>query len=267
MAPANKASIAEGPALKLVHCTLTCGPIALSIHPLALPTIAWACVTLGKAPTRMVFALPWAGAETDAARLRASPNQKDLFTLVASDDHGENTTCFFLLRAALRLAAFSSTWGGTLNQLRQGCMFQDFRSRISHVKEHLIEGAMWQVAVDQSAQLIGIGERRKRAVNQANDFAEMNFIGIAAQLIAAFGSANALHDAGIFQFQHNKFQKFFRKAFFIGDVANLDRALVMMARQHHHGLQRVESLLRNFHEIFGSPWTYYSIDSIELIDF
>jgi len=60
MAPANRASIAEGPALKLVHCTLTCGPIAFSNHPLALPTMAWACVTLGKAPTRMVLAVPCA---------------------------------------------------------------------------------------------------------------------------------------------------------------------------------------------------------------
>src|SRR3984885_7994793 len=253
MAPANRASMAEGPALKLVHCTLTCGPIALSNHPLALPTIACACVTLGKAPTRMVFALPWAGAETDAARLSASPNQKNLFPFVAPDDHGENAARFFFLRAALCLATFSSMWSRPLDQLRQGCVFQDFRGSISHVKEHLIQGAMRQVAVDQSTQLIGVAEGRQGSVNQANNLTEVDFIGIAAQLIAALGTADALHNAGIFQFQENQFQKFFRKALFISDVANLDGTLVVVARQHHHRLQRVQSLLRNFHEIFRSP--------------
>src|SRR3974390_346002 len=64
IAPAKRASIADGPALKLVHCTLTCGPIALSNQPFALPTIAWACVILGNAPTRIVV-VPWA--QTEAA--------------------------------------------------------------------------------------------------------------------------------------------------------------------------------------------------------
>src|SRR6478609_8874919 len=52
MAPAKSASMAEGPALKLVHCTFTCGPMAFSNHPFALPTMAWAWVMLGNAPTR-----------------------------------------------------------------------------------------------------------------------------------------------------------------------------------------------------------------------
>src|SRR5579872_1544208 len=53
MAPANRASIAEGPALKLVHSTLTWGPIAFSNQPFALPTIAWGWLIFGNAPTRM----------------------------------------------------------------------------------------------------------------------------------------------------------------------------------------------------------------------
>src|SRR5580704_18281319 len=52
IAPANRASIAEGPALKLFHSILTCGPMALSNHPLLLPTIACGCVMFGNAPTR-----------------------------------------------------------------------------------------------------------------------------------------------------------------------------------------------------------------------
>src|SRR5271165_1852136 len=55
MAPANSASIAEGPALKLFHSIFTCGPMAFSNHPLLLPTIAWGCVIFGNAPTRITL--------------------------------------------------------------------------------------------------------------------------------------------------------------------------------------------------------------------
>src|SRR6202030_2579924 len=60
MAPANRASMAEGPALKLVHWIFTLQPRAFSNHPLALPTMGCACVMLGKAPTRITVAFPWA---------------------------------------------------------------------------------------------------------------------------------------------------------------------------------------------------------------
>src|ERR1700722_798751 len=55
IAPANRASIAEGPALKLFQSILTCGPIAFSNHPLLFPTMAWECVIFGNAPTRMTL--------------------------------------------------------------------------------------------------------------------------------------------------------------------------------------------------------------------
>src|SRR5580693_1617582 len=58
IAPANRASIAEGPALKLFHSILTCGPMALSNHPLLLPTIACGCVMFGNAPTRTAVSAP-----------------------------------------------------------------------------------------------------------------------------------------------------------------------------------------------------------------
>src|SRR2546427_4001422 len=54
MAPANRASIADGPALKLVHWILTFDPIPFSNQPLALPIIGCAWVILGNAPTRIV---------------------------------------------------------------------------------------------------------------------------------------------------------------------------------------------------------------------
>src|SRR5690348_6691553 len=54
IAPAKSASMAEGPALKLVHWIFTLDPIALSNQPLALPIIGCACVMLGNAPTRII---------------------------------------------------------------------------------------------------------------------------------------------------------------------------------------------------------------------
>src|SRR5579862_12990 len=102
IAPANKASIADGPALKLVHCTLTCGPMALSNQPLALPTMACAWVMFGNAPTRMVVGAGLcAHPENEVASQREVPtralNRIDLLTLLASYDHGEDAGGIFLL--------------------------------------------------------------------------------------------------------------------------------------------------------------------------
>src|SRR3954465_1069629 len=64
IAPARRASMAEGPALKLRHSIFTSEPIAFSNEPLALPIIGWAWVMFGKAPTRMTV---WALSATDTA--------------------------------------------------------------------------------------------------------------------------------------------------------------------------------------------------------
>src|SRR5271167_4151384 len=53
IAPANNASIAEGPALKVFQSIFTFGPMAFSNQPFAFPTMACAWVMLGNAPTRM----------------------------------------------------------------------------------------------------------------------------------------------------------------------------------------------------------------------
>src|SRR5580704_5010332 len=96
IAPAKSASIAAGPALKLVHCTLTCGPIALSNQPLALPTMACACVILGNAPTRMVFAPPCAQAGSETAKANIAIKNR-LLMLLASDRDGHDAAGFFFL--------------------------------------------------------------------------------------------------------------------------------------------------------------------------
>src|SRR5215469_5203708 len=85
--------MADGPALKLVHCTLTCGPIALSNHPLALPTMACAWVMLGNAPTRRAAC---ALAEAvNANHIRVTVGH--LVTRTASDHHGKDASRFLLL--------------------------------------------------------------------------------------------------------------------------------------------------------------------------
>ena len=75
----------------------------------------------------------------------------------------------------------------------------------------------------------------------------MDVGGIAAQLVAALGPTRAFHHAGILEFEQDQFQEFFREHFFVGDVADLDGAFVMAARQHHHGLESVESFLGDLH--------------------
>src|ERR1700680_4213428 len=72
--------------------------MALSNHPLALPTIAWAWVVLGNSPTRMVVALPCAHPETAVASQNKSAAMDRLRTLATSDDQGEDAGGAALLR-------------------------------------------------------------------------------------------------------------------------------------------------------------------------
>src|SRR5271170_1321897 len=201
IAPAKRASMAEGPALKLVHCTFTCGPIALSKNPLALPTIAWACVMLGNAPTRMVLALPWAQPEAAVARPSARPIQILLFTLGAPDHHGEDAGgCFFLVLLALAGLGIVLVVD---NQVGQSSVVENACRRITHVEEDLIKRAVRKIAIDEFAELLGVAEGGQRAVDEPNDLAEMDLGGFAAQLVAALGSAHALDHAGVLEFEQD----------------------------------------------------------------
>src|SRR5208283_4329985 len=99
IAPANNASIAEGPALKLFHSILTWGPIAFSNHPLLLPTIACGCVILGNAPTRRIV---WAPANTPSTKTKPVEAKKlRLVMALASRQHGQHAGLGFLLSGGL----------------------------------------------------------------------------------------------------------------------------------------------------------------------
>src|SRR6201987_4307619 len=83
IAPANKASIAEGPALKLRHSIFTFGPMDFSTHPFAFPIIGCAWVILGNAPTRITIC---AFSVIDPAR--RNPNRANDLTFIGPSDSG-----------------------------------------------------------------------------------------------------------------------------------------------------------------------------------
>src|SRR5436305_6149614 len=83
MAPANNASIADGPALKLCHSIFTFGPIAFSNQPFALPIIACECVIFGNAATRTTTFCAWSAALIP----RSNSNFGKLIFIIRSGSH------------------------------------------------------------------------------------------------------------------------------------------------------------------------------------
>jgi hypothetical protein len=67
-----------------------------------------------------------------------------------------------------------------VDQVSQSGVVKDLGGGIADVKEHLVESAVGKITVDQLAQLLGVAERRQRAVDQADDLAEINVGGVAA---------------------------------------------------------------------------------------
>ncbi len=124
---------------------------------------------------------------------------------------------------------------------------EDTGGGVAHVEENLVQGAVRKIAIDQFAELLGVSEGGERAVNQADDLAEMDVGGGAAKLVSALCATNAFHHAGVLEFEEDEFEELFREDFLVGNVADLDGALVMMAGEHHHGLEGVESLWGDFH--------------------
>src|SRR3982074_38729 len=70
-------------------------------------------------------------------------------------------------------------------------------------------------------------------------------------MVATFRAPDTLDHTGVLELQKDQFEELFRKILLISDVANLDGALMVVAREHHHGLQGVESFLRDLHTRLG----------------
>ncbi len=221
--------------------------MALSKKPLAFPTIACACVILGNAPTRMVLASPCAQAAVKEMEKSRIPRIDCLLTLVSSDHHGEDAGGIFF-----RIFQFLATFAGRHvagNEIGKCCVFENARRRIANVEKNLVERAMRQIAVDQFAKMFGVAERSEGTVDQANDLAETDVGRLAAEHVSALGTPGTVDHAGVLQFEENQLQELFRKSFLIRDVSNLDCALMVMPRQHHHGLQSVQTFLGDFHNV------------------
>src|ERR1019366_3109702 len=177
IAPANKASIAEGPALKLFHSILTWGPIAFSNHPFFLPTIACGCVILGNAPTRMTV---WAPANTPSKKIKQAEAKKlRLVMALAFRQHRQHPGLGFFLPADPPVAGLpvdglrtGTRRRPTADQVGQRRILQNPGGRIPYFQKHLVQGAMVRIAIDQSAQLIRIPKRCQRPVNQTDNFAQ-----------------------------------------------------------------------------------------------
>src|SRR5208282_2825668 len=171
IAPANRASIAEGPALKLFHSILTCGPIAFSNHPLLLPTMACGCVMLGNAPTRIVFCAP--ASAPSKINNHAEAKKLRLVMALAPRRYRQRIGLWLLLPADFPVdGAGTGTGRLTADQVGKRRIFENLRSRIPYFKEHFVERAMVRIAIDESSQLFGIAKRRERPVNQTDDFAQ-----------------------------------------------------------------------------------------------
>src|SRR5215469_7133128 len=250
MAPANSASIADGPALKLFHSILVSDPMAFSNQPVAFPTIACGWVMLGNAPTRITVWARRTGASKTAMVSAISLGM--LMPAFSSADHHRQHAGFgFFLSTLFRF------YRPSIGDIGERSAFENLCCRIAHIQKYLVQRAVCGVAVDEAAQLLGISQRRQRPVNEADDLAQADVGRCAAQTVSALCPPNALHHAGILQLEQNEFQKLLRQLFFVSNVADADCALVMVARQHHHGLQRVQTFLGDLHGPLYYQNVYY----------
>src|ERR671923_2934768 len=151
IASANSASIADGPALKIFHSTFTCGPIAFSNQPLALPTIACGCVTFGNAPTRITVLFPCACATVTKPKTkphRTAAHLRILRSFAAVNDHRQDL-CFFLLLS--RLPSADAALRSVGDVLKAGA-FQNPRRCIPHLQKNLVQRAVRKIPINELAQ-------------------------------------------------------------------------------------------------------------------
>src|ERR1700691_6010782 len=87
----------------------------------------------------------------------------------------------------------------TPDDISDACTLQYFGRCIPHLQEHAIKRAMVGIGDNEAPELVGIAKRRKRAVHQSNNFAEHDFSWRSPQPVAAFRTANALHDARVLE--------------------------------------------------------------------
>src|SRR5438128_5432416 len=152
-----------------------------------------------------------------------------IFAPWISVDHHWQDSGFFGFFLALAAGRFRFL----ANNVSQRRVLENLGCGIANIEEHLVKRAVLGIAINQAAKLFGVAERRQWAIDQADNLAKANFPRRSPQLVPAFSAAHALHDAGVFHLKQDELEKFFRKVFFIGNVANANRTLVVVTRQHH----------------------------------
>src|SRR6266852_6511476 len=129
----------------------------------------------------------------EKARTKASSARTRLFIFfpayVAVHHHGQNRAFRLLFLPALFGPCRLCSWPSS--NVGQRGVLKDAGRGIAHIEEYLVEPAVLSIVVNQAAQLLGVAKRGERTVNQADDFAEMNFRGWTPQLVPALGSADA----------------------------------------------------------------------------
>src|SRR6266568_2782754 len=131
---------------------------------------------------------------------------------ISVDHHWQDSGFFgfFLALAAGRFRALPA------HNISQRSMLENFGCGIANVEENLVKRAVLSIAI-----------------NQADNLAKTNFPRRSPQLVPTFSAAHALHDAGVLHLKQDELEKFFRKVFFIRNVANANRTLAVVTRQHH----------------------------------
>src|SRR5437899_1288848 len=146
----------------------------------------------------------------ERANNRTSMKMNFLFIFFPGDisvnHHWQNTALIFLFAPALAALRCSSI--GSADNVCKGRVFQDASCRVAHIEEHLIQRPVFDIAIDQASELLGITEWCQWTVNQSNDFAQMDLRRRTAQPVPALGATHTFYDAGVFHFQQNEFQKF-----------------------------------------------------------
>src|SRR5579884_4021653 len=159
IAPANSASIADGPALKLFHSILVCGPSAFSNQPFAFPIMACGWVILGNAPTRTTTccALPCTKAASTIAT--AASQLSVLIRAPASlRDHAKHPrllllSCFFVL-GSFRIG----------NICEAGAL-QDFCGCIANLQKDPVQRTVRNIPVNLIPQSIRIAPGGERTID------------------------------------------------------------------------------------------------------
>ena len=99
------------------------------------------------------------------------------------------------------------------------------------------------------------GTERQGAIGHADDVGEADFLRRPAERIASRPAAMAPHDAALFQFQQNLFEKFYRNISPFRQILDLMNRLVLILGDEQQGSERIFRSPGNPHSDLVNPKT------------